>query len=418
MTGVLRNIIALYGVHLVTFVLPLLTVPFLARVLGPGAWGAVAFAQAFGALLGLLVEYGFDLAGARAVARDRDNPARLAALLGQITGAKLLLGAAALVIAVIAQQVVPALGAHPALLWASVALGLAQGASPLWFYQGLERLPRVAAVDVTAKAVGTVALLTLVRGPADAWLVPALAAAAATFSAAWGFTQAVRTVGIRTPTPGGIRDALRLGWTMFVFRGSAAFYSSASTFLLGLFVPATLVGYYAGAERLARAAQGLLQPLSRALYPRYSRAAQDGPRALQALLPHGARLMLAAGGALSAALLLGAPLLVRILLGTDFEPATPVLRVLAALPLLIGVNIVLGLFWLVPLGLDGTFNGTVALGALLNAALIVALVPHAGPLGMAVAVIATEVCVFALLARAYRRTRRTPPPPHPAPLEA
>ena len=50
--GKLRDLAALYGVQLVTTLLPLLTVPFLARTLGPGTWGALAVAQAFGGLVG------------------------------------------------------------------------------------------------------------------------------------------------------------------------------------------------------------------------------------------------------------------------------------------------------------------------------------------------------------------------------
>ena len=51
-------------------------IPFLARVLGADGWGLVAGAQAL-AIYGIVtVEYGFELAGTRAVARDRERRRR------------------------------------------------------------------------------------------------------------------------------------------------------------------------------------------------------------------------------------------------------------------------------------------------------------------------------------------------------
>lgn len=404
--GKLRDLAALYGVQLVTTLLPLLTVPFLARTLGPGTWGALAVAQAFGGLVGLLVDYGFELSATREAARVRDDRERLAELLAGVLGAKALLALAGLGLAGLAGALVPTLREHPALLWASVGWGLAQASGLLWFFQGLERVSKPALLDVGAKVGATAGILLLVRRPEDAWLVPALTGAATLLSAGAALRLAYREVPFRLPTLGSAAGTLRLGWTLFLFRGSAAFYSTASAFLLGLFVPTQAVGYYAGAERIVRAAQGLLAPLSRVLYPRFSRAAGAGVGATRALLPGGLRLMAGAGLGLSLLTWLAAPLLVGVLLGPGFEPAVPVLRALAALPLVIALNIVFGLLWLVPLGHDRAFNGTVAAGALVNAGLIVALVPPYGPLGMAWAVLLTEVAVGAALYALYRRTLR------------
>ena len=46
--GLVQNIVALYGVQICTYALPLMTFPYLARVLGPSGWGSVVFAQAIG----------------------------------------------------------------------------------------------------------------------------------------------------------------------------------------------------------------------------------------------------------------------------------------------------------------------------------------------------------------------------------
>lgn len=404
-----QNVAALYGVHAVTYLLPLLTTPFLARTLGPAAWGGLAIAQAFGALLGLVVEYGFDLSATREVARARETPAKLAELLAAVTAAKALLALLALLGAAAAQQLVPAFREQPVLLWAAVLWALAQASNVLWYYQGLERMKLVALLDVAAKVLATVGIFALVRGAADAWQVPALQGAAALLSTGVALALARRELPLRWPTAPAVVAALRMGWSMFVFRGSVSFYTTASAFLLGLFVAPQQVGFYSGAERVARALQGLLTPLSRAFYPRFSRFAQAGVEAARSQLVGSVRLMGAVGLALSLVAFLGAPVLVRLLLGPDFGASVAVLRALAPLPFVIALNIVFGLFWLVPLGFDRAYNAIIAGGAVVSVLLIVLLVPSFGALGMALAVVATEVGVGLALYAMYRRTLAKPP---------
>src|ERR1700735_1199565 len=90
-SGVVHNIIALYGVQACTYALPLLTFPYLAHVLGPSGWGVVVFAQAIGDVIASVVEYGFDISASRETSRQRSDPKRLSALISGVLGAKVLL---------------------------------------------------------------------------------------------------------------------------------------------------------------------------------------------------------------------------------------------------------------------------------------------------------------------------------------
>ncbi len=64
-SGIVRNALALYGVQICRKVLPFVSIPYLARILGPTAWGRVAFVQAFSEMLVLLIEFGFTLSATR-----------------------------------------------------------------------------------------------------------------------------------------------------------------------------------------------------------------------------------------------------------------------------------------------------------------------------------------------------------------
>jgi PST family polysaccharide transporter len=100
-----------------------------------------------------------------------------------------------------------------------------------------------------------------------------------------------------------------------------------------------------------------------------------------------------AGCAMGVTIFLGAPILVRLVLGPGFESAVLVLRILALLPPLIALSNVLGIQWMLALGLDRLVNVVVISACVLNVVLAILLVPRYLEVGMAVAVVASETLV-------------------------
>jgi hypothetical protein len=163
-------------VRVVNQLLPLVVIPYLARVLGPTGWGLVAFAQAFAVYGIVTVEYGFEFAGTRAVAQGREQAGRLNELVAGVLGKQLLLAAAASLVAVVIQLLVPAFRDQPLLLWAGLAFAILQGMAPIWYFTGQERIALIAGIDTAAKVLGTALVFWLVRAPFDGWLVLAASA--------------------------------------------------------------------------------------------------------------------------------------------------------------------------------------------------------------------------------------------------
>lgn len=387
------NVVSLYGAYLVNYAAPLVMVPYLVRTLGPAAWGLVAMAQGFGNYLNLVVEYGFNLSATREVARHQDSPERIADLVAGVTAAKLVLAMGGAALAVILQHAVPALQAQPRILWAGVMAGIALGLNPLWYFQGRENMKIVATLEVVTKCAAAIGVFILVHRPADAWLVLALQAGASVVSSGVAIVLTYREVAARRPSPALVIWALRTGWSMFLFRSSAMLYTSGNAVLLGLFAPPSAVGYFAGAEKISKAFMGLMNPVNQALYPRLSHLALHNPKEGNRLLRINALLVGGGGLLLGVGVFFSAPLLVRILLGRELAPAVPVLRFLAILPPLIGINTVLSTQWMAPLGMDSTLNRIICGAGLLNILLACALAPTYRQMGMACSVVCAELFI-------------------------
>jgi PST family polysaccharide transporter len=403
-----QNVASLFGVQVANYAVPLVTVPYLARVLGAAGWGMVAFALAFGSGMALVGEYGFALSATREVARHRGDREKLTDLLAGVMGAKTVLGTASLAVAVAARWLVPIFREHPALLWTGMFYALARAFSMMWFFQGIERMRLAAGLEISGQALATIGILVLVRKPEDGWLAVALQGFGYFLSFAVTLPLAYRTMPFRIPSWSSVWDVLHMGWTMFLFRSSVSLYTVGNAFILGLFVSPQSVGYYSGAEKISRAFLGLLSPVSQTLYPRLSHLVRHSLDRAARLARMGVGIMGVGGVAMGALMFLLAPQLVPIVLGKGFEPAIPVVRILALLPPLIALSNVFGIQWMLPLGMDRAFNTIVVLAGLINLGLAVFLAPLSRERGMAWAVVCAETfvtaCIYVVL-----RTRRLDP---------
>lgn len=396
---VAQNAIALGWVQLATFVLPLVTLPYLARTLGPRALGVLVFAQAFSGFVYLLSEYGFGLSAGRDIAARRGDEQPPDDIVAAVQGAKLALFALTVLLGAVALLLVPNFRDSPEYLLLAVADAIALGLSPLWYFRGIERLRLAATLNLLARVVATVGVILLVKSRDQGWIVLAVSAATDLVASAVSLAVMYRQVSWERPTWTGTRQALRDGWHLFLYNASLVLYTTANAFVLGLLAPATQVAFFGGAERMSRAATRMVGPVSEALFPRVTYLLAQGERQRARFVAGRSLLYLTGLGLLAAAALaLLAPWIVGLVLGDGYGAAVPVLRVLALLIPLIAASNVLGIQWAIPLGFDKQFTRVILLAGPLNLAMLAVLVPLLQALGAAVAVVVTEAFVVAGLA--------------------
>jgi PST family polysaccharide transporter len=301
---------------------------------------------------------------------------------------------------------------QPVLLWAGVIAGIASAFSMSWFYQGLERMRTSSSIDVASRAVGTFGVFLLVHSPAHAWRVLGIQAFASLVGSSVLLVMAYREIPFQWPSAAGTWDALRAGGSMFLFRSAVSLYTTANALILGLFASVISVGYYAGAEKLVRASMGLFSPLSQSMFPRLNYLLQHSQERAVRLLRISIAVMVVCSLSLMLVLWIGAPHIVRVILGPGFAPAVPVLRVLSVLLPTVALSNVFGIQWMLPLGLDRAFNAIIITCGLLNLGAAVLLAPRFGHLGVAFSVAGCE-CVVTVAMFVYLTRKHLNPFAHP-----
>ncbi|USI91352.1 lipopolysaccharide biosynthesis protein [Rhodococcus pyridinivorans] len=302
-----------YGQYVVTAV----TLPLIARILGPEGLGLLAIGMSAYFIGSLLVDLGItQFLAAKVSNADVDQirgnylAIRLA-VLGAL-GTALLVG---LTVEVDPRIHMILLGLFAGGFW-SVSedwILIGQGrfvASTV--YQGVGRLAYFALL-----------LLVLPRFPSpSAALLCMLTSSILTVALTW--RDSLRKYG-RPARPRGVAPTVRMAAPVFTSRLLVVSYGQGAAAIYSSVLDAASLGLYSAGDRLVRAVQSMLDPIGFALLPRMARSSGHERFWRRA----GFAMLACVGIALvaTAALWVSAPLLVQLVFGSEFAHAVPLLRI-------------------------------------------------------------------------------------------
>ena len=400
------DLVSLYAVYIATYVVPLVTVPYLSRTLGPQGWGLVAFFQSFALTMALVIEYGFGYSATRELAVSRDTPSARAAIFSDVMAAKAIIVVATCPVALLLLRNVGNLHNNTGLFAAACVLALAQGFNLAWYYQGMDRITEQAKMDLCTRAIGAVAIFILVKTPEHGFRALLVNAGSAAGGLVWGLSKLRTGHAIPRPTLSGGVAALKAGGAVFLHRAALSLYTLGNGFILGLLAAPIYVGYYAGAERIARGMQGFLIPLSQVIYSRTNYAFSKSKTDALRIARRGLFLMVTAGAMIGLILAITAKTLVTLALGPQYGPAILALQIFAILPPIAALATSLGVHWMIPLRFDRSYALITVVSGFMNLILASVLATRYHQNGMCLSVIFSEVaaalsCFLYLTCKGY-----------------
>ena len=373
------NIVSLYVVQGLNYLVSFVTFPFLARSLGAEGFGVMNYAFAAIQYGVLFTDFGFNLSATREVAVVRENPRAAAAVFWRTTWAKTGLMLASFLALIPCTFAIPQWQIQAPVFIASLAYIVSSVFFPIWWFQGFEEMRLASFLTVVSRALMLGLLIFWVDGPQDVVLAvllqaaPQMLAGVIWWSSGWGVARPQWV----KPTATEILTSLRASWPLFLSSVATNLYTTSTTVLLGFFAPAAEVGFFAAANKLTYTAQGLIGPLVQATYPRIAQLAAHDRKGALALIRKSFVFQGGVGLGLTFVLVAGAPWIVPLLLGQGMAGAVATQMWLAAVILIGALSYVYGLQTLLPFGEERYYSRVLVIAGVLNVALLCVLLPFA-----------------------------------------
>ena len=252
----------LQGMNLI---LPLITFPYLVRVLGIENFGLLMFAQAFIVYFTMIVDYGFNLSGIREVSSNRNNKNKLINIFSSIMIARFILVLMGLIFLTIVVFSFEKFSQNWELYYLTFGIVIGTALFPTWFFQGMEKMKYITVLTVVAKLIFTISIFIFVQNKEDFIYVPLINSLGFIFVGIISLFIIFKDFDIRIKFQKWKRIKIQFikGWYIFISKISINLYGATNTFILGIFTSDAIVGYYAIAEKVVR----IITSFYQAIYP-------------------------------------------------------------------------------------------------------------------------------------------------------
>jgi polysaccharide transporter, PST family len=271
---VLKNFASLTVLQAITYILPIVILPYLFRTIGADKFGLIAFAQAFVQYFMILTDYGFSISATREISLCQNEHAKVSEIFSSVMLTKLALVFASFLILGSIVYFVPKFRNDWLVYAFSFGSIVGNTLFPVWLFQGTEKMKHIADLNIFGGILFAILIFVLVRKPADYLMVPLISSAIFILTGLMAQYTVFSKLGISFRFPGSkiLRQQLEAGWNIFISNLAINAYTTTRTFTVGLLTNNTLTGYYSIAERIAGLCQTFpLTSFSQAIFPRLSK---------------------------------------------------------------------------------------------------------------------------------------------------
>jgi len=390
-----KNFTSLSVLQVSNYLFPLITLPYLVRVLGPEKYGLVNFALAFSAYFTILTDYGFNLSATQETSINRNNTKRVSEIFSSVFTLKMFLFLLSALIFFPIVFFFPLFKENIILFIVTFFGVLGTALFPLWFYQGTEKMKYISIISVSVRLVTTVLIFIFIQTEDDFIKLAGLNTITQFVIGIIGLFWAINKFRIKysVPTVSLLKQQLKSGWNLFISTVSINLYTTSNVFILGLFAPANIVGYYAAADKIRMAFQGLLSPMSQSVFPYVNKLLSESYDRFITFNKKLFKIALILGAIISISLFLFAEPLINFILGKDYQSSIIILKIIAWLPLGIFLSNVLGIQTMLPLNKQKSFAIILFFAAIINLTLSFIFVPHYFEIGTSMSALLTEVYI-------------------------
>jgi PST family polysaccharide transporter len=348
----IRNFSSLTILQISNYLFPLITVPYLVRILGVENYGLANFVIAFTAYFITFSDYGFNLSATREAALNKNNNEELSIIFNSVLLIKLILFFSGFLLFSAIVFSFEIFSKNYILYLIAFISVLGNVLFPSWFFQGIERMNLISIFSIIVKVLFVISIFLFVKSinDVDLYLIINSASSLILGLVTIYYVYAKLNIKFLIPSKNNLTYQLKEGFHIFLSTLSINLYTTSNTFLLGLLAGNQAVGIFSGANKIREAYQGLLGNFGRTFYPHISEQFKENRSKAFAQIKKYSVLVVGLSFISGLILFILAPQIISLVLGPDFREAVSVFQILAFVPAIIMISNIAGIQIMLNLG--------------------------------------------------------------------
>lgn len=391
-----RNFFHLFIVQMSNYIFPLITLPYLGRVLGVGNFGHLIFAAAVVQYFIMVTDYGFSLSATRTIAINKNNIKVINDVFSSVLYAKIFLMIICFILLNVLYVFIP--GVSLTLLYISFLAVVGNILFPFWFFQGVERVKEVSYLTTVSKFIVLLGIFIFVRNSSDTNIAAFFQSSGMVLSGIFSiiYMKKRKLASICKPNLKSIKRELISGFSLFLSTVATSFYTTLNVVILGFYSTPLILGNFGAADKLRNALQSMLFPLHQVIFPRASQEFSRG-ETTRAVLSRYGYIIAFQGVIISLLMYFFGDFATRLYYGAKYDLAPHYFVLLSPLPFIVSLAVVFGTLGLSAAGKNALLSKIYMFGAILHVIYAVPAIYYYKVSGLIYSVIATEIILTLLM---------------------
>ena len=387
-----------------SIIFPLITLPYVTRILGAEGVGRVYNASSVLSLFAVFAELGIPVYGIRACAKVRDDRAELSRTVREIMAVNLAVCAVVYMAFAVALFTVPALQSDRLLLTIMSSSILLNAVGVEWLYKALEKYVYITVRSVFFKLVALIAMFLMVRNENDYIVYGAITVFASAASNIVNFCGIHRYADLRPAGRHDLKRHIPAMLMLFALAAATTIYTSLDLAILDLFKGHAEAGMYGVSVKIKLVLVSLITSVSAVLLPRnsfyYEKNRIDD---FYDLLAKTLNMVITVSLPVTFYFILFARESILLLAGDGFTGSIRPMQIIMPSVILIGISNIIGMQMLIPSDREKAVTAAAGAGAVTDLILNLILIPRYASSGAAAATLTAEVIVLCCLIAASRK---------------
>lgn len=388
---------------------PLITFPYVTRILSNDSYGRTSFIDAFTGYFLTFTFIGIPFYGVREVAKLRNEPEKYSKLVFELGGLQFVLSIFFSGVFLMLTIFVPVLHENASLVRIACITIIATSFSIDWFFQGVEKFSYITSRSLFTKTLNVIAILLLVRAKDDYFIYYLIGVLTIVMNSGWNFVYFLRSFYTRFTERLTISPHIKPLLILFSINVSISIYTGLDTIILGLFTNTSTVSLYTVPLKLVKMYWTVVSGIGIVMIPRVSALfVEDDRDGITELIKKSSSIVFLLTIPFSAFCLAFPDEILFVISGEKYMQAASALRILSPVPLIIGFCNVLGTQYLLPIGREKSILHATIAGLIVSLGLNFSLIPILANVGSSIACIVAEstVCIYIFFAARKRTTVR------------
>lgn len=263
-----KNTFMLYLMNIAKMVFPLVTLPYLTRVLSVPGYGVVTYVKAVMQYMQLLLAFGFTLSATREIVDCNLNKEKISRIFADVQVAKLMLTAIGGTALVVLTAFIPMLRQNIPFVVLSYLNVVITELLADFLFQGMDKMEVLTVRFVVSKLISTACTFLFIKHDSHLLLVPVFDCLGSLAALGMVLVE-IRKLGLRF-APSGLRESVRMlreSFTYFISDVSTLAFGALNTLMIGIFSSATDVAYWGLVMQLVGAVNAMYTPITNGIYP-------------------------------------------------------------------------------------------------------------------------------------------------------